>query len=279
VNYHDAMKFCEAQLNCSESPKADARYLLQDVVGKSYSYILTWPEKELTESETACLQSYISRRQNGEPIAYIIGYQDFWGLQLRVNSATLIPRPDTEVLVENVLKHVSDTGLTCVDLGTGSGAIALALKSENPSWQLSGIDQSEDALVVAKLNSQQLGLDVEWLKSSWLDEVKEGSVDLIVSNPPYIEAEDQHLNMGDVRFEPKTALVSGLDGLNDIRLISEQAKTRLRPNGWLFFEHGYNQKQAVGDIMRQSGFISIEHCKDYAGNDRVTLGRLTSDFE
>jgi release factor glutamine methyltransferase len=276
VNYHEAMQACETQLAHSDSPKADARYLLQAVLQKTYSYILTWPEKMLTPSEISCLQAYIERRKKGEPVAYIIGSQEFWGMDLKVNATTLIPRADTEVLVESVINQVENTEVTCIDLGTGSGAIALALKSEKPSWQVQGIDRSEGALEIAKFNGQQLNLDVDWHQSSWLDNVETSSIDVIVSNPPYIEAADEHLGVGDVRFEPDSALVSGKDGLDDIRTIVAQATTRLRCGGWLFFEHGYNQKQCVSEIMSRAGFINIEHRQDYGGNDRVTFGRLPS---
>jgi release factor glutamine methyltransferase len=255
--------------------RLDAEVLLYRVLGKARTFLIAWPEKELTAAQHKQYISWLSRRQVGEPIAHIVGEREFWSLAIKTTTATLIPRPDTEVLVEAVLDFCAAAPLDLIDLGTGTGAIALALKSERPMWRIKGVDRVPEAVNLARENAERLQLDVEFELSSWCDAVADQSVDVIVSNPPYIDETDRHLDEGDVRFEPKSALVSADNGLADIKLITQQALRCLKPQGALFFEHGWSQANDVKAIMRETGFKKIRTLKDYGDNDRVTLGTLS----
>ncbi len=256
----------------SDSAKLDSQILLAHVLNKAISYLFTWPDQELTPKQQAQYLALLARREQGEPIAYIVGYKEFWSLELLVSPATLIPRPDTEVLVELVLENHPQEQLSCLDLGTGTGAIALALASERPNWQIDAIDFSDDAVALARENAQRLSLpQVSIYQSSWFDKISEQqSFKVIVSNPPYIDCQDHHLSEGDVRFEPHSALVAADDGLADIAHIIEQAKAYLAPSGSLYFEHGYQQAKAVRELFAKQGYHDIHTVKDYGGNDRIT---------
>lgn len=263
---------------CSDSAKLDAQLLLCFVLNKEQSYLLTWPEKKLPQIETDQYLALLARRIQGEPIAYIIGVREFWSLPFFVSPATLIPRPDTETLVELVLEHYGEQkNCHCLDLGTGTGAIALALASELPTWNIQAIDFSLDAVNLAKRNAKTLELlQVDIYQSDWFTNVPKGSqFDLIVSNPPYIESNDENLSVGDVRFEPLSALVANDQGLGDIKDITNKAVEYIAINGALFFEHGFEQGEAVRDILNEFGFIDIETVKDLNGHDRVTWGKLS----
>ena len=258
-----------------ESPTAalDAELLLAATLGKSRGYLHTWPEREPSSAEAEKFQIAMQRRRSGEPVAYILGRQGFWSLELDVAPDTLIPRPDTELLVETALALMPATPLTVVDLGTGTGAIALALATERPAWQVTGVDRIEAAVNLAEHNRQRLKLtNASFCQSTWFDALAGQRYGLIVSNPPYIASTDPHLQQGDVRFEPASALVAGEDGLADIRLIITQAPEHLQVGGWLLLEHGYEQAGAVRDLLRERGFSRVESRRDLVGHERISLG-------
>jgi len=265
----------------SDSPKLDAELLLAFCLQKNRTYLYTWPEKVLSETEQACFEKLIQQRLLGHPIAHLTGEREFWGLNLKVTADTLIPRPDTEVLIETALEKLStetdsktEQACSILDLGTGTGAIALALKSELQSCKVTAIDFSLPALKVAQNNAQTHHLDIHFLHSSWFQQVDPQSrFNLITSNPPYIEAQDPHLNQGDVRFEPLTALTAGNDGLDDLKIIIEQAWSFLKTKGWLMVEHGYNQATDVQNLFTQHGYQQIETIQDYGQNPRITIGQ------
>lgn len=273
-----ALKAATLQLSASgsDSPALDAAVLLCHALDKPRSYLLTWPDKELDGKLQARFDALLARRCTGEPVAYILGEREFWSLPLKVAPSTLIPRPDTERLVELALdKAVTQEG-DILDLGTGTGAIALALASELPQRQVVGIDLRPEAQQLACENGRRLNItNVTFLHGSWFSPLAAGTkFALIVSNPPYIDEHDPHLDQGDVRFEPKTALVAADNGLADIKHISQAARDYLLPGGWLAFEHGYQQGAAVRTIMQDLGYQSVSTEQDYAGNDRVTLGQF-----
>ena len=235
------------------------------------AWLLTHDTDTLDEAALEKLAPLLQRRLAGEPLAYITGTKEFFGLALQVDERVLDPRPDTETLVEWALEHMP-VGAPCdaIDLGTGSGAIALALKHQRPHARVSAVDASLDALTVAKSNAQRLELPVRFVHSHWLHEV-EGCFDLIVSNPPYIRADDPHLAA--LRHEPLQALASGDDGLHDIRVIIEQAQAHLKSGGWLLLEHGYDQAEAVRKLLTQAGWHNVASRQDLAGIERCTGGQ------
>ncbi len=279
------------QAGLVDSPQLDAELLLAHSLQVSRTYLFTWSDKLLETQQQLAFDSLLQQRALGRPIAHILGEREFWGLSLKVTADTLIPRPDTETLVETALelhqqaestsskpntksKNQTDQAWSILDLGTGSGAIALALKSECPLCSVTAIDFSEKALQVASYNAVNLQLDVNFLQSDWFSAIEETQrFDCIVSNPPYIEDADPHLAEGDVRFEPITALTSGQDGLIDIRKITDQAWSFLKPNGWLLIEHGYHQADSVAEIFKASHYCNVRGIKDLGGNPRITLGQ------
>jgi release factor glutamine methyltransferase len=271
-----------ATLAGGESPRADADVLLCHLLGCRRSYLMTWPERTLDATQQARLQDWLSRRLNGEPIAHLIGEREFWSLPLKVSPATLIPRPDTEVLVEQALarlppRPVAPDQAPCalLDLGTGTGAIALALKSERPDADVWAVDRMPEAAALARANSAALGLPITVRDGSWFEPLSGAPrFGMIVSNPPYIDGADPHLAEGDVRFEPRSALVADEQGLADIRLIVAGAPAHLLPGGWLLLEHGWQQGEAVRQLLLQHGYSQVETVRDYGDNERVTLGRL-----
>ncbi|MFQ2005485.1 peptide chain release factor N(5)-glutamine methyltransferase [Aeromonas veronii] len=261
-----------------ESPRADADVLLCHLLGCRRSYLMTWPERELDAAQQATLQTWLARRLNGEPIAHLVGEREFWSLPLKVSPATLIPRPDTEVLVEQALTKIPQGPCAVLDLGTGTGAIALALKSERPEIDVWAVDRMVDAAALARENSAALGLPIEVRDGSWFEPLGEPDRDntprfaVIVSNPPYIDGADPHLEQGDVRFEPRSALVADDAGLADIRHIVAHAPAYLLTDGWLLLEHGWDQGEAVRQLLRDGGYREVATVRDYGDNDRVTLG-------
>lgn len=266
-------------LATSDSAKLDVELLICFVINKPRTYLLTWPEQILSLTQTTHFAELLLRRIQGEPIAYIVEMREFWSLPLQVSPATLIPRPDTEVLVELVLNNHSAEGLSCLDLGTGTGAIALALASEQGAWQIDAVDFSADAVALAKTNASNLNLtQVNIFQSDWFSAVaKNKHYDVIVSNPPYIDEQDHHLAQGDVRFEPKTALVAADSGLADIKIIASQARNYFNQLGYLYIEHGFEQSIAVQDILADHGYEKIQTFKDYNDNDRITCGCFITD--
>ena len=257
----------------SPSARLDLELLLAHALGKSRSYLHTWPEKEPDAVQCRVFAGYLERRRRGEPVAYILGRQGFWSLDLEVATHTLIPRPDTELLVETALQLAPATPAQILDLGTGTGAIALALASERPAWQVTGVDRVGEAVALAIRNAQQLRLDnVRFLESHWFSAVGEQHYRLIVSNPPYIPVGDPHLEQGDVRFEPGSALLAGADGLEDIRQIVSEAHAYLDASGWLLLEHGYDQAAAVRGLLADAGFVEVQSRTDLGGHERISLG-------
>ena len=262
-----------------ESPRADADVLLCHLLDCRRSYLMTWPERELDAVQQATLQQWLDRRLAGEPIAHLVGEREFWSLPLKVSPATLIPRPDTEVLVERALTKIPQGPCAVLDLGTGTGAIALALKSERPEVDVWAVDRMADAAALARENSAALGLPIEVRDGSWFEPLGEPDRDqtprfaVIVSNPPYIDGADPHLERGDVRFEPRSALVADEAGLADIRHIVAHAPAYLLTDGWLLLEHGWDQGAAVRQLLGDSGYREVATVRDYGDNDRVTLGR------
>lgn len=264
-----------ADLPDSPTPRLDAELLLADALGKPRSYLRTWPERELEAAQLALFQAHLQRRRQGEPVAYILGHQGFWSLDLEVAPHTLIPRPDTELLVETALALLPATPQQVLDLGTGSGAIALALASERPAWQVTGVDRIEQAVALAERNRQRLQLgNARFLHSHWFSALAGQRYGLILSNPPYIRTDDQHLGQGDVRFEPSSALVAGRDGLDDIRVIVQAAPAHLLPGGWLLLEHGFDQAEAVRACLAAAGFAEVHSRRDLGGHERISLGRF-----
>ncbi|WP_018625299.1 peptide chain release factor N(5)-glutamine methyltransferase [Kangiella aquimarina] len=268
-----ALTWARQQLESMDEAAIDADILLSHVMDKSRTWLKTWPEHILSKQQFSHYQESIERRKKGEPTAYIIGEKDFWSLTLKVTRDTLIPRPETELLVELALQRIPETSdFKVADLGTGSGAIALAIAKERPQARVWALDMSEGALTVAQENAEHNKIkNVALEQGSWLSNWQHGQLDMIVSNPPYVAPNDPHL--ADLVYEPVTALVAEDNGLSDIYTITQQAIQHLKPNGFLLFEHGYDQGSAVREILQSAGFDQVETVKDYAGQDRVTLGK------
>jgi release factor glutamine methyltransferase len=259
----------------SPSPAVDASILLCHVLGCSPGHLIAWPDKQLSPHQAMQFEQILQQRLEGRPVAYITGEREFWSLSLKVTSDVLIPRPETETLVELVLeKFSSSPALTVADLGTGSGAIACALAVERPAWNIIATDSSGEALDIARHNASvhKLG-NIRFVHGQWLEPLTGLDFDLIISNPPYIAIDDPHLAQGDVRFEPEAALASGKQGMDAIRHLAQQAGQRLKAGGWLIVEHGYDQQQLVYDCFLQGGFEDILQLTDLAGQPRVTAGR------
>lgn len=268
-------KQLEAALDIdSGSARIEVQCLLQAVLQVNRAWLLTHPEQPLAADQHAQYMALLERRLGGEPIAYLLGEREFNGLTFKVSPATLIPRPETELLVELALQRIPQQGACRVlDLGTGSGAIALSIAHARPNAEVVAVDALAAALEVAQFNLQRLNLgNVRLLRSDWFGALQDERFDMIVSNPPYIAADDVHLTQGDVRFEPPSALVSGAHGLDDIRRICAQAKAHLNVNGWLLFEHGYDQAAQVRALLQQSGFTGVFSARDLAGIERVSGG-------
>ena len=256
----------------SESAKLDAQVLLLHILQKPRSYLFTWPEHALSDEQQSQFNVFIQRRLKGEPVAHITGQREFWSLSLEVNATTLIPRPDTETLVEQALEVTVPATAKVLDLGTGTGAIALALGSEMPNWQITAVDRVSDAVALATRNQQRLAINnVHVKQSNWFSELHGEKFNLIVTNPPYIESSDIHLNQGDVRFEPLSALVADDCGMSDIKQIITQSRDYLSSNGYLLIEHGFEQGEAVRHFFEKMAFVNIKTVKDLGNNDRVTL--------
>lgn len=255
-------------------PRLESRLLLMHVQPElSHVTMVAYPERELAAEVFLAFSLLAERRLAGEPLAYLIGAREFYGRRFEVGPAVLIPRPETEHLVEAALQRLGARAAKVLDLGCGSGAIALTLALESPGWEVCAIDVSADALALARKNAEQLKAAVNFYQGCWFDPLPVSArFDLIVSNPPYISAHDPHLAQGDVRFEPRLALTDNGDGLDCLRAIVAGAPARLASEGWLMVEHGYDQGAAVRALFAAQGLSQIETQKDLAGNDRVTLG-------
>lgn len=266
------MRIADA-LAASGLERREARLLLAEASGFSQASLIAYPERELPVEVVSRFEAWARRRREGEPVAYLVGHREFYGLDLAVNPAVLIPRPETELLVEWALERAPSAVL---DLGTGSGAIALAIRSRLPRARVVAVDASAAALVVAKRNGVKLGLEVDWRHGRWFGPVDGERFDLVVSNPPYVAEGDRHLGEGDVRYEPQSALVSGPDGLAALREIVAAAPGYLVPGGALLVEHGLGQDAAARELFGGAGFVQVQSRLDLAGIARVTGGTLQS---
>jgi release factor glutamine methyltransferase len=264
----------------SEMPRIESELLLGFILKKNNAWLLAHADDELPADSSEQFKKLLDRRKAGEPIAHILGSRGFWTLDLTVTADTLIPRPETELLVElAVSKCAQNKILRVLDLGTGTGAIALAIASECKNVEITAVDKSAAALEVARENARRNNLQVEFIQSDWFVALTDNKFDLIVSNPPYIPEQDPHLLQGDVRFEPLTALVSGVDGLDDIRLIITQARQYCLPEAWLMIEHGFDQGEVIRALFSEAGFINIETAQDLEQRDRVTIGQWVGLYQ
>ncbi|HKJ08462.1 MAG TPA: peptide chain release factor N(5)-glutamine methyltransferase [Gammaproteobacteria bacterium] len=278
TSIQQAIAHAAAALADSDSPRLDAEVLLAHVLERPRSYLYTWPDRELSAEQASRFRVLVERRASGTPVAHITGRREFWSLDLEVTPDTLIPRPDTETLVAIALGLLPAEGTaTVADLGTGSGAIALALAHERPDWQVVAVDRSAPALTVARRNARRLELtNVHPVLGDWCAALASDRFHLIVCNPPYVAAGDSHLQSGDVRHEPTSALAAGPDGLDDLRRIIPAARRCLRAGGWLALEHGYDQARAVRALLEQAEYDTIDSHSDLAGQLRVTTAHRTS---
>lgn len=267
-----------ASLGGDQDAASEAQILLCHVLDKPRTWLLGWPEHSVGADLATRYRELIAQRRQGMPVAYLTGRREFWTLELVVNRHTLIPRPETELLVERALHLLPPQAPRKVlELGTGSGAIALALACERPHWSITATDISGDSLQVARLNARRHGIEnVDFLESDWFDSVQ-GDFDLVLSNPPYIPDQDPHLQQGDPRYEPRHALASGPRGLDAIGLIVENAPTHLRRGGWLVFEHGFDQGPACRDLLSRGGYTGVFSERDLGGHERISGAQLPLD--
>jgi release factor glutamine methyltransferase len=272
----EAIQAASSRLLHVAVPRLEAQLLLAHLLGKSTAWLIAWSDSILDSRQLQAYAELVERRHQGIPIAHLTAEREFWSLPLRITPDTLIPRPESELLVEICLSlRPAAEPLTIVDLGTGSGAIALAIASERPRWRILATDQSSAALRVAAGNAEALQItNVSLLQGDWFDALPAGTeADILVSNPPYIRADDPHLQQGDLRFEPRSALAAGADGLDAIRVIAAQAGNCLKPGGMLLLEHGYDQGADVRRLLHDAAFAAITTHSDLAGHERVTLGQ------
>jgi release factor glutamine methyltransferase len=255
----------------------EASLLLSYVIGRNPAYIIAHPELPLRSDEAQRFSALVERRSEGEPVAYLTGEREFYGRRFSVSPSVLIPRPETELLVDLAIERISTAdAVRVLDLGTGSGCVAIALASERSRSKVLAVDQSVAALAVARANALALRAgNVAFLQSNWFDALGAERFDLIVSNPPYIAAGDPHLTRGDLRYEPRSALEAGVDGLDSIRWIVEHARRYLAGGGWLLFEHGHDQAQTARALLKAAAYAEVFSACDLAGIERVSGGRLT----
>lgn len=277
MNIQQALQQANQDLSKS-SPSAmlDAQVLLSFVLRCNSAHLAAWPEKELSEEQQSHYLQLIQKRQQGSPVAHLTGQREFWSLNFSVNDSTLIPRPETETLIEYILAEFNHREtLKLLDMGTGTGAIAIAIAKEKPGWEIVASDVSAEALKLARQNSEQhQTANITFIQSDWFENISADDFDIIVSNPPYIASDDPHLQQGDVRFEPLSALTSGPEGMDDIEQLCSHAADYLNNNGWLIIEHGYNQAQQVADCFAKNGFTMIGQQQDLSGHTRMTAASL-----
>lgn len=261
-------------INSCDTPRLDVEVLVAHALNFTRTQLYLYSDRQLTLEQTASIDALVARRYEGEPVAYIVGFKEFWSMNFKVTNATLIPRPETEHLVELALTKIpSDACWQVADMGTGSGAIAVAIAKERPNSRVIAVDESDAALSVAKQNAKALNTsNIRFTRSHWFNSLGEMVFDLIISNPPYIAVEDAHLKQGDLVFEPSSALVSGSDGLDDIRQIALKAKSHLTDGGELLLEHGWSQGSAVQKILTECLYLDVRTHKDLSGNERITTG-------
>lgn len=269
----EALRAASCLRAVSDSWRLDAELLLAEITGRSRVWLLAHSEESLPVVDRERYQSMLERRADGEPLAYLVGRKEFWDFELQVDQRVLVPRPETERLVEVVLQHPdlpAESELSLADLGTGSGAIAIAFARERPRWQILAIEQDQDALALARANAERLVPGrIRVHRAAWCAELPSNSLDILVSNPPYVDSNDPHLRQDGLRFEPRQALVAASNGLADLFGIIDQARRVLKKDAWLFLEHGYEQQSELEDRLRSQGYQSIGRWQDAAGRDRV----------
>jgi len=270
-----ALKQAISQLHMHDRAGLDAEVLLAHVLQKPRVYLHTWPEAELSQDQALQFRNMIRQRAAGQPVAYLTGQREFWSLDFAVTPDTLIPRPETELLVERTLALLPENEtLRVADLGTGSGAIAIALAHERRHWRLYAIDRSFQCVTLAQGNARRLDVDnVCFINADWSKALADQCFDAIVANPPYIADQDPHLQQGDVCFEPASALTSGPHGLNDLRSLTEDAPRALKPGGWIVLEHAMDQAGNLRNLLNNIAFINIATTRDLAGLERVSCGQ------
>ena len=270
-----ALAVAEGEFLQSDSPRLDAELLLAHSLSVERSYLYAYPDRVLSSDVSQRFDEFVRRRAQSEPIAYLLGEKSFWDLTLKVSPAVLIPRPETELLVETALGlGVCTASRQVADLGTGSGAIALAVGKLRPRWRITGTDISPEALEIARHNRETLGLgNVAFEEGSWCDALRGGAMDIIIANPPYIAPDDPHLTLGELRYEPVMALRADSDGYQDLKCIAAQAREKLTSGGWLLMEHGYAQQEALLALLRDFGYSDVEGKKDLAGVPRMVQAR------
>ena len=280
MNIQQALQQASRELSAS-SPSAmlDVQVLLSFVLRCNTAHLAAWPEKDITKEQQSHYLQLIRQRQQGLPVAHLTGQREFWSLNFFVDNSTLIPRPETETLIEFILtKFTRRENLKLLDMGTGTGAIAITIANEKPEWQIVASDVSKEALKLARQNSEQHHTaNISFIQSDWFENITAVDFDIIVSNPPYVASDDPHLQQGDVRFEPLSALTSGIAGMDDIEHLCSHAAEHLNNNGWLIVEHGYNQAQQVAECFTKNGFSEIQQQRDISGHLRMTAGSLSID--
>jgi release factor glutamine methyltransferase len=261
----------------SDNWRLEGELLLGHVLGKRREWLISHNDENLSPADVEHYRQLLARRQQSEPIAYILGHREFWDFDLTVNEAVLVPRPETEVLVREALQLLQGRegqALQLADLGTGSGAIAIALARQSRQWQVTAVDESEAALAVARDNADKLGVsNISFELSNWCAALPAGRFDMIASNPPYVVPGDQHLQADGLNYEPQGALVAGDNGLADLRSIIDQARRCLKNDSWLLVEHGFDQEQAVAELLTAAGYVDVRNVRDYSGQPRVSMGR------
>lgn len=274
MNIQEALKDAEETLSsCSDSARLDAELLLCRTLECKRTFLYAHSKDNLSPNQEQAFKEWIAIRKQSIPVAYLLGEKEFWSLNLKLSTKTLIPRPATESIIEHILELSLPENATVCDLGTGSGAIALSLAKERPHWHITATDIQANALALAQNNAQNYGFqNIDFLWSNWFEKLPKKKFNLIVSNPPYIDAKDPHLQQGDVQYEPKKSLISADEGYADLVLLIQAAKRHLEPNGILILEHGYQQQEKLLNILAYEGFNDIQGLKDHEGLNRFCLG-------